>query len=127
VENEHALTGDLGERLWRRDDYTLVARAALGTTSRLAVALRDDGGTEWRLGFVPAPVLRVMWLDDSTVAPGTREALARAFNDAALYSEDARVVSAPRRGSRTPTWRLVTHEREIARTPRRSPPARNRR
>ena len=127
VSGEHALTGDLGERLWRRDEYTLVARAALGTTERLAVALRDDGGTEWRLGFVPAPVLRVMWLDDSTVVPGTREALTRAFNDASLYSDDARVVSAPRRGNRASPWRFVSHQRPIERTPRRLPAARSRR
>jgi hypothetical protein len=126
VAGQHALTGDLDERLWRREEYTLVARAALGTNERMAVALRDDGGTEWRLGFVPAPVLRVMWLDDSTLVPGTREALTRAFNDASLYSEDARVVSGRRRAVRTPQWRLVSHERPAARTPRRNPPARSR-
>lgn len=98
----YAADGEGGERVWRREGYTLVARAAEGERPRVAFALRDDGGQEWRLGFVPAPVLRVMWLDDDAVAPGTREALTRAFNDASLYAENTRIVRhAPRQRAAT--------------------------
>lgn len=76
------------ERLWPREHFTLVARNA---SARSAFALRDGAGTEWRLGSVPSPVLRVMWLEDS-LAPGTRTALTRAFNESAFYSEDVRIV-----------------------------------
>lgn len=84
--------GEADERLWSRPGYTLVGRPAAGDRPRIAFALRDEGGQEWRLGFVPAPVLRVIWLEDSLAAPGTREALTRAFNEAALYGENTRVV-----------------------------------
>lgn len=85
--------GAAGEQRWSRDGYDVIARAsAEDSRLRIAFALRDAGGQEWALGFVPAPVQRIMWLDDPALAPGTREALARAFDDAALYSEDTRVV-----------------------------------
>lgn len=83
------------ERSWSRGDVTVVARPASGPAPRVAFALRDAGGQEWSLGFVPAPVQRLMWLEDSLVAPGTREALVRAFDDAALYGDDTRVAAAP--------------------------------
>ena len=128
VAETQPLDGALGERLWAREQYTIVARPANGPSARVAFALRDAGGTEWRLGFVPSPVLRVMWLDDTTVVAGTREALTRAFNDAALYSEDTRVVSHPRR--RPPSavqLRLASYARPAAITPRRHPPSQSRR
>ena len=81
------------ERQWPRDDYTLVARDASQRVARVAFVLRDAAGTEWRLGSVPSPVLRVMWLGDS-LAPGTRAALVKAFNESAFYSEDVRIASA---------------------------------
>ena len=87
-----------GERRWPRGNYAVVARPAPGPVPRVAFALRDAGGQEWSLGFVPAPVQRVMWLEDSLVAPGTREALLRAFDEAALYGEETRVA----RGRRAP-------------------------
>lgn len=124
----YAADGERGERIWPREGYTLVARAAEGERPRVAVALRDEGGQEWRLGFVPAPVLRVMWLEDSTVAPGTREALTRAFNDASLYSENTRIVRhAPRARPGTPSR---FHRAAFSPRPpvpvRRHPPARSR-
>lgn len=80
-----------GERQWLRDDFTLVARDASQRTARVALVLRDAAGSEWRLGSVPSPVLRVMWLGDSLV-PGTHEALTRAFNESAFQSGDVRIV-----------------------------------
>lgn len=84
-----------GEGRWSHGEFTIVARPAPGPAPRVAFALRDAGGQEWPLGYVPAPVQRVLWLDDSLVAPGTREALVRAFDDAALYGDETRVASAP--------------------------------
>ncbi len=95
VRDGHPVDAPFGERHWPRDEFVLVARPADGPAARVSLALRDAGGTEWRLGFVPAPVLRVMWLDDAAVAPGTREALVGAFNEAALYASDTRIVSRP--------------------------------
>lgn len=83
-----------GERRWPREGYTVVARPAPGPVPRVAFALRDAGGQEWSLGFVPAPVQRLLWLEDSLVVPGTREALVRAFDEAALYGDETRVASA---------------------------------
>ena len=84
-----------GERRWARGEYTVVARPAPGSAPRVAFALRDAGGQEWPLGFVPAPVQRLIWLEDSLVVPGTREALVRAFDEAALYSDETRVAAVP--------------------------------
>jgi hypothetical protein len=86
---------DVGEARWANGEVTVVARPAPGPAPRVAFALRDAGGQEWPLGFVPAPVQRVMWLEDSLVAPGTREALVRAFDEAALYGDETRVAAVP--------------------------------
>ncbi len=86
-----------GERRWPMRELTVVARPLPGDTPRVRFSLRDAGGQEWALGSVPAPVQRLMWLEDSVMAPGTREALLRAFDEAALYGEETRV--AQRRGA----------------------------
>ena len=94
VQESHPVEEGPDERTWPREGYTLVARPAEGPVARMAFVLRDAAGSEWRLGSVPTPVLRVMWLNDSTDAPGTRQSLTRAFNEAAFYSGDTRVVKA---------------------------------
>jgi hypothetical protein len=94
------------ERQWVRGHFALVARDASRSTARVAFLLRDEGGGEWRLGSVPAPVHRVMWMDDSVV-PGTREALLKAFNESAFQNGDVRIV----RGDDPPRRRRV---REMA-------------
>lgn len=96
VRQSHPIEEGPAERTWPRPGFTLVARPTEGPSARMAFVLRDEGGSEWRLGSVPTPVLRVMWLGDSAEAPGTREALTRAFNEAAFYSGDVRVVRHPR-------------------------------
>jgi hypothetical protein len=96
VRQSHPIEEGLEERTWPRSGYTLVARPTAGPAARMAFVLRDAGGSEWRLGSVPSPVLRVMWMGDSTEANGTRDALTRAFNQAAFYSGETRVVRHPR-------------------------------
>lgn len=120
------------ERSWPREGFTLVGRPADDPRARVALALRDDAGTEWRLGSVPSPVLRVMWVGDSSEVPGTREALTKAFNEAAFYSGENRIVQARPDGtrSRTPLAAradaLVRHAsrvRPMVAAPRRHTPA----
>lgn len=138
----------IAEQTWLRAGYEVIARpAAEGTPPRVAFALRDAEGAEWSLGFVPSPVRRIMWLDASTrdpstrdpstrdvsardvsaLAAGTREALMRAFDDAAGYSEDTRVVHharpRPRAGS---LFRFAAFASRPTSVPRRLPPTRAR-
>lgn len=113
---------------WPRAEYDVIARPDdEGTRPRVKFALRDEGGQEWSLGFVPAPVQRIMWLDDTTLAPGTREALVRAFDEAALYSEDTRVVQHARPRTRTRSlFQFAALSTRSNTVPRRLPPARTR-
>ena len=92
VRDGYPLGADAGDRTWQRPGFALVGRPAETPSARVSFSLRDEAGTEWRLGSLPSPVLRVMWLGDSTDVPGTRQALTRAFNEAALYSQDTRIV-----------------------------------
>lgn len=92
VRAEYPESTDSDEQVWKRDGYDLVGRPADSPTARTAFVLRNAAGKEWRLGSVPSPVLRVMWMNDSTSAPGTRDALTKAFNEAAFYSGEARIV-----------------------------------
>lgn len=87
------------EHAWLRDDFTLVAKDASQRSARVAFLLRDDAGSEWRLGSVPAPVLRVMWIADS-LAPGTRAALTKAFHQSAFQSGGVHIASALALGHR---------------------------
>lgn len=89
------------ERTWPRDGFTLVGRPADDPRARVSLALRDPSGTEWRLGSVPSPVLRVMWIGDTSAVPGTRAALTKAFNDASFYSGENRIVRHSPRGERS--------------------------
>jgi hypothetical protein len=61
---------------------------------RSSLAVRDSADRRWEAGRVTGPVHRVYWLD-STVTDGTRDALRRAFDAAALYSGDARITRGP--------------------------------
>ncbi len=80
---------------WKRGGLEL--RARIPDESDVAeLSLRDSSRAVWRVGNVTAPVWRVIWLD-ATVSADDRKALKRAFNDASRYSDDSRVVMAPRR------------------------------
>jgi hypothetical protein len=58
-------------------------------------AVRDTVGREWRVGRFPAPTRRLYWLDRPVLDSATRRALVRAFNESALYGDDARSVRRP--------------------------------
>jgi hypothetical protein len=71
-----------------------LSAAALADDGRTTITLRDAASRLWEAGKVTGEVRRVYWLD-STVTPGTRDALSRAFDDAVLYSGEARIVRGP--------------------------------
>ena len=80
---------------------------------QLRLVLRDSAGRSWPAGNVPWPSRWLVRLDTPPIDSATRRALARAFDESALYSEDARTVSLPRQRSRAPahaarTARLVS-------------------
>jgi hypothetical protein len=114
------------ERIWPRAGFALVGRPADSPHARVSLALRDEAGTEWRLGSVPSPVLRVMWVSDSVDVPGTRAALTKAFNDASFYSGENRIVRHQPRGARlAPLVRPASLTRPTPLVPRRSGRARS--
>ncbi|MDE3151360.1 MAG: hypothetical protein KGL93_03845 [Gemmatimonadota bacterium] len=82
---------DTGSVRWVRPDYTLLARVDT-TDSVAAVALVDSARHAFPVGQVQTPVRRVYWLDRPAIDSTTRSALDRAFNDASLYDENARVA-----------------------------------
>jgi hypothetical protein len=93
---------------WPRERYELVARTDSTGGDRATLALRD-GTQEWPIGVVRGPVHRVYWLDAPALTRAGRQALSRAFDDATLYSEETRIVRAPRVRSGT------VHEASMAR------------
>ena len=80
---------------WRRPGYEVVAR--YDSTGAVTLALRDTLRHEWIAGRMPGPAHRIYWLDRPPLDSATRHGLARAFDEAALYSDDARSASLDRR------------------------------
>jgi hypothetical protein len=71
-----------------------IATRPSDTPERAILSLRDATGREFAVGSITAPVQHVLWLD-LTVGAAVRKALRKAFNDAAMYADDARVASLP--------------------------------
>jgi len=83
---------DSVEDRWAGHGYTV--RARYDTTSEsAALSLSDSTGREWSLGRIPVPVRHVFWLDAPALDSIHREALARAFDEAVLYDDNARLAS----------------------------------
>ena len=119
--------------VWRHGKIDIVARYdTIGNDVQLA--LRDSARHEWPVAHVPSPAHRVFWLDaasDLVVDADTRRALVRAFDESALYSDDARSVrfegrpcehSAARFAAATLHSRPPRGSRRVA--PRVAPPSR---
>ncbi|NUQ20245.1 MAG: hypothetical protein HOQ09_04720 [Gemmatimonadaceae bacterium] len=88
-------TRDSAEDAWRGKGY--VVRARYDTTGdQAALVIADGAGREWPLGKVPAPVRHLLWLDAPAIDSTQRAALERAFDDAVLYDDQARVASSRR-------------------------------
>ncbi len=79
-----------GER-WTHGGLQLVSRLTDGG-DEARLSLLDSAGLEWPLGVTGTPVRRVYWLDHPQTDSTTLHALARAFDEAALYSDDARTA-----------------------------------
>ncbi|HVE77470.1 MAG TPA: hypothetical protein VNA89_01340 [Gemmatimonadaceae bacterium] len=77
---------------WPRRGYAVEARLD-SAGEGASLALRDSTGRVWEGGSIPAAPSQVYWLDPAVVDSTTRRALARAFDEAALYSEEARTAS----------------------------------
>jgi hypothetical protein len=61
---------------------------------------------------VPVPASRIYWLDRPPVDTIARRALARAFDESALYDDAVRSASHPRAGMRSAA-RLARHRRSV--------------
>ena len=83
-----------GEPVWTRPGVRLLDAEVPGQEDRLAFFVVDSLGRRTRVGSVPKPLREILWVADSGDAPGASAALLRAFNEASLYSDEARVVRA---------------------------------
>jgi hypothetical protein len=102
---------------WSHANYRVVARPTRDDSATLSLV--DSTGHEWKIAELPALPRRIFWVDSASADSATRRALARAFDEAALYSDDVRSASAhpaPRLGR----IRLAAD----ARSPLRAPPRR---
>ncbi len=96
-------------QLWRRRGYEVVARQ--DSSARVArLLLRDSTSREWPVGTVPVPASRIYWLDHPPVDSTTRRALARAFDESALYDDAVRSASR-RRDDARPAVRFARRAR----------------
>jgi hypothetical protein len=79
---------------WERHGLSVVARYD-ATGDRATLAMLDSAGREWRVARISAPAYSLLWLDTPPLDPYTRRALTRAFDEAALYSEQSRTAFGP--------------------------------
>jgi len=89
---------------WRHGPTEVLARYdSLADDAGVQLVLRDSTRREWAIGRVPGPTQRLYWLDASARDTSERAALHRAFDESALYADDARGVrrlARPRRAVR---------------------------
>ncbi|HET7456362.1 MAG TPA: hypothetical protein VFJ74_01835 [Gemmatimonadaceae bacterium] len=80
---------------WRRRDADVSARydSAAGAYALFVHASSPRGSGDWPLRLVQGPVRQLYWLDAPSVDSTVRRALARAFDESALYSDEARTVA----------------------------------
>jgi hypothetical protein len=94
---------------WAGRDYTVIARYdSTGDIARMSIA--DSQNREFNIATIAGPIRRIDWLDNPSITKTERDALARAFNQAARYDESVRVASITRRDG----WRLVAAKRQQA-------------
>lgn len=86
-----AETRDSTNSRWRNGPLQLLARSDAGGEST-SVQLIDSTRHAWKVGEVSGPVQRVYWLNKPATDTTTLRALARAFDEAALYSDQARTA-----------------------------------
>jgi hypothetical protein len=84
--------GDASGIRWSHAGYRIVARPSRDDSALLSIV--DSKGHEWKIAELPALPRRIFWVDSASADSATRHALARAFDEAALYSDDVRAASA---------------------------------
>jgi hypothetical protein len=78
------------EEHWQRPGYTV--KAVYDTVAPVRMALVDSAGREFPVGTLTTPIHRIYWLDTPPMDRVQRNALTRAFNEAAMYDESARTA-----------------------------------
>lgn len=78
------------EEHWQRRQYTV--KALYDTAGPVRLILADSAGKEFPVGVLSAPIHRIYWLDAPPIDRVQRNALTRAFNEAAMYDESARTA-----------------------------------
>ena len=74
------------EELWSRGAY--VVKALYDSSARpVAISVADSAGKDYPVGGVAAPVHRIYWLDRPEITRAERNALERAFEEAAKYDD----------------------------------------
>ena len=109
---------------WSHASYRVVARPTHDDSAMLSIV--DSTGHEWKIAELPALPRRIFWVDSTSADSATRRALTRAFDEAALYSDDVRSASAHPAPPRLGSLRLVAGTRMRPRAlPRRGHATRN--
>ena len=84
------------DEVWDRPGASTGIIARHDTAEQLVtLVLRDSADREWKATRVPPPVEWILWLDEPPLDSASRHGLRRAFDEAALYSEDTRIVALP--------------------------------
>lgn len=81
---------------WERPGLSVVARYD-ATGDRATLVMVDSAARAWPVARISAPAYSLLWLDEPPLDPTTRRALTRAFDEAALYSEQSRTALHSRR------------------------------
>jgi len=84
-------SSDSATQLWRSGGLQVITRSVAGGDSA-RIELVDSARHVWSVGEVQGPVQRLYWLNKSSTDTATLRALARAFDEAALYSDEARTA-----------------------------------
>jgi hypothetical protein len=102
-------SADGSRQVWNHGRYEVVARQD-SSSNAARLLLRDSTSREWPIGNVPLPASRIYWLDRPPLDSAARRALARAFDESALYDDEVRAASFRRAGPR-PVRRFARHRR----------------
>lgn len=113
-------SGDASGIKWAHASYRVIARPTREDSALLSLV--DSTGHEWRIAELPALPRRIFWVDSASADSATRHALARAFDEAALYSDDVRAASAHTHRAPVAKLRLAS----ISHAPDRMAPRRGR-
>ncbi len=80
------------EEIWERPTYSV--RALYDSTdTAVRLVISDSAGREFPVAPVSSPVHRIYWLDAPSITREQRDALTRAFDEAALYDNAARAAT----------------------------------